>query len=136
MDVCGQGEKHLWHLDTLRLIEGKLCHDPITNVALRDPVDIVFTYTGLILPHDSRALFVLIPRCGRIPSLSMRSTGRKALGIRRAHPEALGALAAPVTVVMVMVPMVTAPMVAALPTDEQQSNHQQPHPVFYVPRPY
>ena len=57
--------------------------------------------------------------------------GRKALGIRRAHPEALGALAAPVTVVMVMVPMVTAPMVAALPTDEQQANHQQPHPVFH-----
>ena len=48
----------------------------------------------------------------------------------------LGALAAPMTVVMVMVPMVAAPMVAALPTDEQQSNHQQPHPVFYVPRPY
>ena len=136
MGVCGTGEKHLWHLDPLRLIEGKLCHDPITNVALRDPVDIVFTYTGLILPHDSRALFVLIPRCGLIPSISMRSTGRKALGIRRAHPEALGALAAPVTVVMVMVPMVTAPMGAALPTDEQQSNHQQPHPVFYVPRSY
>jgi hypothetical protein len=66
----------------------------------------------------------------------MLSKGRKALGIRRAHPEALGALAAPVTVVMVMVPMVTAPMVAALPTDKQQANHQQPHPVFYVPRPY
>jgi len=58
------------------------------------------------------------------------------LGIRRAHSEALGALAAPVTVVMVMVPMGTAPMVAALPADEQQSNYQQPHPVFYVPRPY
>jgi len=48
----------------------------------------------------------------------------------------LGALAAPVTVVMVMVPMVAAPMVAALPTDKQQSNYQQPHPVFYVPRSY
>jgi hypothetical protein len=61
----------------------------------------------------------------------MLSKGRKVLGICRAHPEASGALAAPVPVVMVMVPMV-----AALPTDEQQSNHEQPHPVFYVPRPY
>jgi hypothetical protein len=66
----------------------------------------------------------------------MLSKGRKVLGICRAHPEASGALAAPVPVVMVMVPMVAAPMVAALPTDEQQSNHEQPHPVFYVPRPY
>jgi hypothetical protein len=135
LGVCGKGEAHLWHLDTLRLIEGKLCHDPIANVALRDPVDIVFTYTGLILPHDSRALFVLIPRCGLIPNISMLSIDREALGLRRAHPEAWGALAAPVTVVMVMVPMGTAPLVAALPTDEQQSNYQQPHPVFYVPRP-
>ena len=62
--------------------------------------------------------------------------GRKALCIRRVHPEALGALAAPMIVVMVMVPMVTAPMVAALPTDEQQSNYQQPHPVLHVPRTY
>ena len=46
-------------------------------------------------------------------------------------PGSLGALAAPVIVVMVMVPMITAPMVAALPTDEQQANHQQPHPMFH-----
>jgi hypothetical protein len=63
---------------------------------------------------------------------SYRKAGKRY--IRRAHPEAWGALAASVPVVMVMVPMVAAPMVAALPTDEQQANHQQPHPVFHVPR--